>query len=198
MNTPFRTAAFLLGGVFAAAAGASAQTPPKLEAAVSLDVQVFDNFFQAPAPEDGLTVMATRLIGRVGGPFDADQPVKIFGEAGRTWYSEFSASTIFGGIVQANGREHSFDAGVRFELDRPVVDVGDEFGQADVFSIDGEYGYRVDQDWEVKGLFDLQRQSFAVRPDRTNTIFGGGGGVRYRGFGSSFLLPLILPTNQHE
>ena len=186
MRTPSRAAAFVVVPLLVTAAGASAQTPPKLEAAASLDVLVFDNFFQAPAPEDGLTVTATRLLGRVGGPLDADHPVKIFGEIGRTWYSEFSGSTIFGGITQVRDRMHSLDAAVRYELDRPTLDVGDQFGQANVFSIDTEYGYRLNRDWEVKGLFDLQRQAYAVQSERTNTIFGVGGAVRYRGFGSSF------------
>lgn len=89
------------------------------------------------------------------------------------------------GVALDDGR-HGLDASLRFELDRPTLDVGDEFGQGDALLLAGEYGYRVTPDWEVKGLADVQHQAFEFVPGRTNTLAGLGGGVRYRGFGSTF------------
>lgn len=155
-----------------------------LQATVSLETQLHDNFYQAPSGAPATTLRAHRLVGRLGRRVGPERRVTVFGEAGRTRYQGLSGSTLFGGGVAAGGGRHALDVSVRFELDRPTLDVGDEFGQADTLRATVEYGYRVTGWLEAKALADVQHQAFEFAPGKTNTLTGLGGAVRYRGFGS--------------
>ena len=164
-----------------------AQSPERpYDGEVRFDLLSFGNFFQAPADALETDVTATRIRARLGTTVDLDRPLKLYAEFGRVSYNDLGGSNAVGGGVQYLGRPQSFRLSVGLQTDRPTIDVGDEFDRADVTTIRGEYGYRPNRDWEVKGLLTLQFQGFDLNSSKDNTLFGTGAAARYRGFGSLF------------
>lgn len=148
---------------------------------------LFDNFFQAPDGAPSTTVEAARVSGRFEVRPQAEGPLVLVASGARTAYgSGLADSTAVAGGARIEASGHALDLMTGVESGRPILDVGDEFETADVFFVEGEYGYRVADDWEVKALLGLQSQSFEVSADKDNTLVGFGPAVRYRGFGSGF------------
>lgn len=154
---------------------------------VSLEGLLFDNFFQAPEDAEETTVKGLRGVGRLEFRPDPASPVTLIGGFGRTVYdSGLEDATLLLGGLRVQSRPHDLELLAGYEIDRPILDVGDGLGTADVLFVDGEYGYRLTSDWELKGMLDVQRQDFAIDETDNNTILGVGPAIRYRGFGSGF------------
>lgn len=154
---------------------------------IRLDGMLFDNFFQAPDDRESTTVRALRGIGKVEFRPGANGNLSLFAGGGGTIYNSGldDSTTILGGL-QVQAHPHDLSLQIGRESNRPILDVGDELETADVLFVDGEYGYRVTDDWELKGLLGLQSQTFEVTSAKDNTILGVGPAVRYRGFGYGF------------
>lgn len=163
-----------------------AQEQARYQAELSFDFLAFENFFQAPDGVPSTNVYGLRAIGRLGYQAAADGSLLLFGEVGRTWYDELENSTLVRGGVEYDDNRHALFAAIGLETERPILDVGDGLGTADAVTVQGEYGYLVTRDWELKGSLVLQDQSFEAFPTRDNYILGVGPAVRYRGFGSVF------------
>lgn len=158
----------------------------RYEAELSFDLLAFDNFFQAPDGAAATNIYAALTVGHLGYRVSRDLPLVVFGEIGRTFYHDLQDSTLVRGGLEYDDDLHALNLAAGFDTDRPVLDVGDEFEPANVFSLNGEYGYQITPDWELKGLLELQDQSFEVSTDKDNRILGVGPAVRYRGFGYVF------------
>lgn len=146
----------------------------------------FQNFFQAPDGEPETNVNGLQLRAELAYRLSMDRPLEAYVEAGRVAYQDLEDSSRVGAGLRLDGRPHAFDLSLALETDRPILDVGDEFETADVIYVDGEYGYRLTSDWELKGLLEAQDQSFEFTSRKDNTIHGLGAAVRYRGFGYEF------------
>ena len=157
---------------------------PLLESGVRVQGLLFDNFFQLPDDADGDDVQALEVEGRIAWRPGPDAPLEVFGTAGALFYSDdISESPGLGVGVRRNARPSSFELVAELFLDRPSLDVGDTFDQADVLRLAGQYGYRVTADWELTAMGELQRQEFERASGRDNDFLLGGGAVRYRGWG---------------
>lgn len=144
-----------------------------------------------PVPEGvSETNLAARVMARVGVRVGSDRAVLIYGEFGRTsgrsFWKESGDGDAFGGGLRSEIRRHSVDLFVGTEQSRPTLEVDDEFDVAEIARFNAGYGYRITDDWELKGLAEVQSQSFDRSQGKDNTTTGFGGGVRYRGAGHEF------------
>lgn len=143
-----------------------------------------DNFFQAPEGVAKEEVASGRVEGRVALALPGDGAWEVYGHGRVTSYEgSLEQSSGLGVGLRYDRRPRSLDLDVRFEQDRPTLDVGDEFDRADVLRLAGEYSHRLTDDWEVTGLAEVERQEFDLVRGKDNDLFGAGGAVRYRGWG---------------
>jgi hypothetical protein len=174
-----------------AAAGLAAAQPPAPEPRVRGSVRLaglyFDNFFQATTGLPEEHVFGASLEGRIDARLSNSGRWWGFLEGDYIRYdSGFDPSRGIGGGLRWDARPHRLDVAARYLAGRPSREVGDEFDRADVFSLDGEYAYRLNDDVELIGLAELRHESYALSPDKANDILSGGAAVRYRGFGRIF------------
>lgn len=147
----------------------------------------FENFFQVPEGVPEENVDAVRGEGRLSYRLSNTGPLRVYADAGLTSYSEgLDDSTSVGVGLESEGRERSWTTGLELTRDQPVFDVGDEFDRADVVRLDGEYGVRVTDNWELTGLGEWERQEFDITSSKDNDLYSAGAAVRYRGWGYEF------------
>ena len=177
----------LLLSIPLAAAAQVEPTPagePLLESGLRVQGLYFENFFQLPDDADREDVQALDVEARLAWRPAPDAPLELFGTAGALFYSDdVGESPGFGVGVRRDARPSSFELVAELLADRPSLDVGDTFDQADVLRLAGEYAYRVTDDWQLSALGELQRQQFERATRRDNDFLIGGGAVRYRGWG---------------
>ncbi|MDX1622834.1 MAG: hypothetical protein R3199_02495 [Gemmatimonadota bacterium] len=176
--------ALLLLCLLAIAPPASGQRP-ELGAELAVSGLVFDNFFQAPdhLPKESITAGA--VDARVG-PRLGNGSLWVYGRAGATSYEGLDTSVLVGGGVMVDASRHALDLQVTRETDRPTLDVGDEVEPAEVVRANGEYGYRVTDDWELKALGEFESHDFEVSDGQSGDLATAGGAVRFRGWGYDF------------
>lgn len=154
-----------------------------------------DNFFQAPSGGTPTEVLATSAEGRVllrmGGP-----RATVYARAHRTEYhvhtrgdgAEFEG---FGPSVAAlvgfdwSGRRHSMQATGGYQRRSPRLAVGDQTEFANTVHAAGAYGVLLPGRLQVNLLghyYDIYLNARGTQ----SQYYGGGGALRYRGFGFRF------------
>lgn len=179
--------------------GTTDRSEPRFTAGLHVQGFWYDNFFQVPAGQPQDEVTATAAAGRVAGRPWADRPFTLYGSAGLTRFSDdLGDSPSFGAGARWAGRPAAWDLHLELQQDRPVVDVGDALGEADVATLGGEYSHRLTDDWQVSALGELQRQDFSAADGRDNDFRMVGGAVRYRGWGYDFSPEIGAETGERD
>ncbi len=188
-----RTAVLAVLVLAALAAGpAPAQPPPAWEEPIfgselRLYGFLFDNFFQAPegVPEEEVTL--ARVEGRFAARPSEASPYELYARGRFDSYGDgLEEAWAVGGGLRFDRRPHGADLYLEDEEDRPVFDVGDEFDRANVLGLNGEYGWRFVDDWQVTALGEWRQEEFDRTAAKDNDFVSGGGALRYRGWGYAF------------
>lgn len=169
------------------AVAVKAQDEDRFDAEIVLFPARFDNFFQAPdgAPQEDVDTFLVET--RIEYQLQPDRPLRLTAEAGYTFYGQgLDDSPSLGVGLKSEPRPQEWELELGWSGDRPVFDVGDEFDQADVLSLRGDYGYRLTDAWELHALGEWNQQEFRITRRKDNELYGVGGAVRYRGWGYGF------------
>lgn len=169
-----------------ASAPATAQGLFGLDTEVKLTGQLYDNFFQAPDGEPKESILAFEMGLQLSRELSTPRKLRPYLKLGGIVWEKLENSGLIMAGLNSSGTSHSFDVSARYLLNRPSLDVGDHFDTADILRFAGVYSYRLSRDIELKGTASFQSQSFDDRATSDNDLWGIGGAVRYRGFGSIF------------
>jgi hypothetical protein len=159
---------------------------------------VLGNFFQAPEgqPTDDVNAMAAevRLVARPA----VLHPLQTYMHLGAVDFETLGTSPGATIGTRLEGRPHSFDVALEFLQNRPSLELGDEFDEADTVRLFGDYSYRVTRDLELIALGEIQQQTMQISPARDNQFMAAGAAIRYRGFGSHFSPEIGFVTGQRD
>lgn len=145
------------------------------------------NYLQAPGGMPNQDVWANTFRLEVSGELDQVRlGLAGYGVFDFTKYTTFESSPTFGGGLRMKEGRHSAGVDVRASFNRPGFFIGDQLDTSNLFRIEGEYGYRMTSDYEIKGLLEYYRQAYELSEAVDNHTRFIGGAVRYRGFGSRF------------
>lgn len=186
-RTPSIVVAAVVASTFVATA-APAQPPPWTEAVFDSELRVnafsYDNFFQAPEGRPQVDVNLVRVEARLTARRSKSSPFALYGRGRFDSYSEgLDEAWAVGAGVRYDGGSQDANLFLHYEQDRPEFDVGDEFDRANVLGLEGEYGWRFLEDWQVTGLGEWRRQEFDQTTAKDNDFLSGGAALRYRGWG---------------
>ncbi|HVR70437.1 MAG TPA: hypothetical protein VMT87_06285, partial [Vicinamibacteria bacterium] len=167
---------------------ATREAPPsrRIEAELRLNVLFFDNFFQAPEPLPDKSVLAGGTEAYVSSRPWKNRSLRAFGHASYVRYGGFGPSGGATAGVRSEDRRRPFELAAHYRSGRPSREVGDVLDRADSVGLAAEYGRRVGGDIQLTALGDVGREWYDLAPSKRNHVFGLGGAVRYRGFGSAF------------
>lgn len=168
---------------------AQEETPDTRRWGFEVGVQglLYDNFFEVPSGVSQTDVQALNASLEARFHPESNRPIEFFGSVGDTSYTDnLGDSPAVGLGIRWNGRPARGEVSAEYEADRPTVDVGDTLGLADTTKLNGEYGYRFGDNWEVTGRARYQNQSFQRVQGRDNDFTSIGGALRYRGWGYDF------------
>lgn len=160
--------------------------PDRVEAYARFGALLFDNFFQAPDGSPEEDVAGATLEGGLSLALQERRPLRAYAEGDYTLYHDLDPSAGIRAGVRLEERKQSFDLAVQYLANRPSREVRDEFDRADTLSVYGEYSHRVHEDFELTALAELRHETLELSADKDNDVYGLGGAVRYRGFGSKF------------
>jgi hypothetical protein len=169
-----------------ASAPATAQGLFGLDTEVKLTGQLYDNFFQAPDGEPKESVLAFELGLQLSRELSTPRKLRPYLKLGGIVWEKLENSGLIMAGLNSSGTSHSLDVSARYLLNRPSLDVGDHFDTADILRFTGVYSYRLSRDIQLNGATFFQSQSFEDQTTSDNNLWGIGGSVRYRGFGSIF------------
>ena len=169
-----------------ASAPATAQGLFGLDTEVKLTGQLYDNFFQAPDGEPKESILAFEMGLQLSRELSTPRKLRPYLKLGGIVFEKLENSGLIMAGLNSSGTSHSFDVSARYLLNRPSLDVGDHFDTADILRFAGVYSYRLSRDIQLNGAASFQSQSFDDRATSDNDLWGIGGAVRYRGFGSIF------------
>lgn len=160
--------------------------PARLEARIKLNVLFFDNFFHVPQGEPQDTVVAGGLEAHLAAKLRRRRPLEAYGHADYIAYRGFGPSSGVTAGLRSEDNPQSFDISAQYLKGRPSREVGNVLDRADIVGLEGEYSYRMTDDFELTGLGDVRRETYALSPAKESDVFNLGGAVRYRGFGHRF------------
>lgn len=165
---------------------ASSQAPEgsRTEGRLRLFPARHENFFQKADGEPKLDVDTMLLDARITHDLGRADGWRGYLAPRYTFFEDDlddSSGALLG--FRFDGRPHAADIGLRYEQDRPAFDVGDEFDQANVMTLEAEYGWRFTDAWELGLLGTARRQEFDRRPIKDNDVVRGGVSLRFRGWG---------------
>jgi hypothetical protein len=169
-----------------ASAPATAQGLFGLDTEVKLTGQLYDNFFQAPDGEPKESVLAFELGLQLSRELSTPRKLRPYLKLGGIVWEKLENSGLIMAGLNSSGTSHSLDVSARYLLNRPSLDVGDHFDTADILRFTGVYSYRLSRDIQLNGATFFQSQSLEDQTTSDNNLWGIGGSVRYRGFGSIF------------
>jgi hypothetical protein len=159
---------------------------------------VLGNFFQAPDGQAGEDVNATAAEVRLVARPAVLHPLHAYLHIGAVDFETLGTSPGATIGARLEGRPHSFDVALEVLQDRPSLELGDEFDEADTLRLVGDYSFRVTRDLELIALGEIQQQSMRISPSRDNQFMAGGAAVRYRGFGSHFSPEIGFVAGQRD
>ena len=174
-----------------AASAAPAQPPPWTEPVFESEFRVnafrYDNFFQAPEGQPEVEVSLTRAEGLLGVRPSEASPFTLYGRGRFDSYSDdLDEAWAVGAGLGYDTDTREANLFLEYEEDRPVFDVGDEFDRANVLGLNGEYGWRFVDDWQVTALGEWRQEEFDQTSAKDNDFVSGGAALRYRGWGYAF------------
>jgi hypothetical protein len=143
-----------------------------------------DNFFQAPRDGVPIELLAStaeaRMVIRITNP-----RMNVRALVNGTTFDGFAPSVgALGGFDWVSGR-HSAEASAGYQRRSPRLNAGDRTGFASIVHGTGTYGFRFPGEIQVNALghyYDVYLHSQAAE----SRFYGGGGALRYRGFGYRF------------
>jgi len=143
------------------------------------NVQIHENFFQAPEGQEEEDVTAVQ--GEVGANVKLTDALTAFGHVNWMHYNDDALEDSPGARVglRGNSRPHAFEVYAEALNDRPSFEL-DEFAGADIRRLNGEYAYRFLDDWQVSVDGDVEQQEFD-NDLRDNEFSALGAAVRWRG-----------------
>lgn len=167
---------------------AAGQENDKFEIQPRVSTMFHSNFLQAADGAPTENVWANRLEIRIIRKLDdVRDRLKAYGLAERTTYNNaFDASRSLRGGLQLNGQPHVFHFSARRQVNRPAFFIGNEVDTFNLFRLNGEYAYRLTDEFQLGGLFDYYQQTYGISKGLDGNTRFLGASVRYRGFGYSF------------
>lgn len=173
---------------------------PRLRHEVRVQTLLFGNFFQAtdPADEEDVTAFGSgyRLTYR---PWEGRQ-TDFYGQLEYLTYSDIDRESSYGGRVgiSHSDRVHTLEAFLDRAENRAAFDVGNRTAMANITTLNAEYGYRLNDLWQLGAEGTWEAQRFDVESDKENDYTALGASVRYRGFGYRFSPRIGYVVGQRE
>lgn len=165
----------------------AAKKTDRLEMHLRLGGLTFDNFFQAPEGSLEDDVLGAYVEARLAFQVREGRPLRAYLGAEYIAYTDdFNPSSGITLGLRSEDKPHSWDVSGQYLKGRPSREVRDEFDRADVLGLNGQYSYRITEDFEVIGLGEYRHETFELSADKANDLYSLGPAVRYRGFGWRF------------
>lgn len=143
-----------------------------------------DNFFQAPRNAPAIQLRATsaemRFLLRVPAP-----RVNVHARASQTFFDGFAPSVAAVGGFDFSGKVHVLEGTAGYQRRSPRLGAGDQAGFASSIYGTGSYGVKLPGELQLSVLghyYDIYLHALAT----DSRYYGGGGALRYRGFGYQF------------
>lgn len=170
-----------------AAVAPEALTPASYKNEVRIQELTFGNFYQASIGQPTQSVNAFG-VGYRGTYRPRGMATDFYGDVSFLRFTSIDRPNPYGLRVGAKyeGPVQAYDVFVDRGGHRAAFDVGNRTAIATVTTINGEYTYKLTNNWQAGAELTRESQRFDVDSDEKNDFTRAGVSMRYRGFGYKF------------